>query len=218
MFAPTGTLLFSLISRLNVWYKFGLASGRAYEEEPAMDNSAGTIRQLLANAARDVTPSCAGMFGEVRESSARERIVKTNPTRSPRVSGVARPSGARAGSSGGGGGGGGGTNPNEPISGAREGSGIFGDVRQCSAPPARGGCETNPIAAGTDPAAELSNRQLAAAQLLALGRTGRQAAGEVGVEEHTITRWRRMPLFAAEVRHQRQAAFQLRVAGRAAGR
>src|SRR3954454_17529835 len=52
-----------------------------------------------------------------------------------------------------------------------------------------------------DPA-DLSTRQIAAARLVAMGRSGRAVAAEVGVNEHTITRWRRTRRFDEEVRRQ----------------
>ena len=48
----------------------------------------------------------------------------------------------------------------------------------------------------------LSSRQVAAARLLALGRCGRAVAVEIGVNEHTVTRWRRNRRFDEEVRRQ----------------
>ena len=61
--------------------------------------------------------------------------------------------------------------------------------------------KTNPTAA---PHIDLTTRQVAAARLLALGRCGRSVAREVGVNEHTVTRWRRMPAFANELRRQQE--------------
>jgi len=68
-------------------------------------------------------------------------------------------------------------------------------------------CETNP----PPQSSELTPRQISAARLLILGRTGRDVARELEVEEHTITRWRRMSMFRAELarQHERAMAMQL---------
>jgi transposase-like protein len=89
------------------------------------------------------------------------------------------------------------TNPIEPNAYVRECSEMLGDVRECSA-------VTTDLADGANPTPhhELADRQIAAARLLALGRTVRATAAEVGVEEHTVTRWRRQPAFQSEVGRQ----------------
>ena len=99
------------------------------------------------------------------------------------------------------------TNPIQADADVRECSERFGDVRECSAVDTRAADETNPTT--------LPDRQVAAARLLALGRTVRATAAEVGVEEHTVTRWRRRPAFVAEVRRQHALilARQVRAAG-----
>jgi FixJ family two-component response regulator len=80
---------------------------------------------------------------------------------------------------------------------------MFGNVRECSAPRDSAGCGTNP----TPQSSQLSPRQVAAARLLILGRCGRDVARELEVEEHTITRWRRMPAFRAEIQRQLASIF-----------
>jgi hypothetical protein len=49
-------------------------------------------------------------------------------------------------------------------------------------------------------AAGLSARQLAAARLLAAGRTVPGAAAELGVDRSTVWRWQRDPAFSDELR------------------
>lgn len=183
------------------------------------------VRDLLAEAARGAAPSCAGMFGNLREATATAQGVKTNPIprpasaadeRDPRATHGFVPPGPDANT--------------KPLRGSaaidplacgaslRGSSGIIGNVRECPAPRESG--KTNPIsshapgdaAPGERP--ELPPRQVAAAQLLAIGRSGRQVAAAVGVEEHTITRWRRAAAFRAELRRQQQAALAIEVARR----
>lgn len=145
--------------------------------------------KLLQRAARSATPSCAGMFVNVREGAAETRNEKTNPmvcsqmeSRSPE------------------GHGGGKTKPNQPISSAREGAGMCGDVQQRASATTHAGDETKP----TPRAGDLTLRQVAGARLLALGRSGRAVASEIGVDEHSITRWRRLSAFGSEVRRQHE--------------
>ena len=151
-----------------------------------------SARELLFNAVASATPSCAGMFANIRECSAPSRNDKTNPP-SPiapdrTISGApAAPSAARESASDG--------MPPQRT----ECSEMFRDVRECSSKTRND--RTNPKATG-EPG--LSARQVAAARLLALGRSGRAVATEVGVEEHTVTRWRRAPAFVAEVRRQHE--------------
>jgi len=64
--------------------------------------------------------------------------------------------------------------------------------------------KTNPPASvGTDPS--LTERQLAAARLLAWGRTTSQVAKELEISRQALWKWRRDPVFAGEVRriHER---------------
>jgi hypothetical protein len=61
--------------------------------------------------------------------------------------------------------------------------------------------KTNPPISDSSSKA-LSSRQVAAARLLALGRSARSAAAEVGVNEHTVGKWRRIREFEDEVRRQ----------------
>ena len=77
---------------------------------------------------------------------------------------------------------------------------MFNNVQECSAPDGIADYETNPTPA------QLTPRQIAAARLLALGRTGRAVARELGLEEHTITRWRRLPAFLRELDRQQNLA------------
>ena len=69
--------------------------------------------------------------------------------------------------------------------------------RYRASPPARS-CETNPIAA--EASATLPPRHLAAARLLARGRTVSAAAAELFVSRQAVWRWSRNPAFAAELR------------------
>ena len=55
----------------------------------------------------------------------------------------------------------------------------------------------------------LNSRQVAAAQLLALGRTTKAVAQTIGVERHTIARWQRSPDFRAELERQQKLAAAL---------
>jgi transposase-like protein len=50
-------------------------------------------------------------------------------------------------------------------------------------------------------------RSLSAVRLLILGRCGRDVARELGVNEHTITRWRRLPAFGEELRRQQELLY-----------
>ena len=88
------------------------------------------------------------------------------------------------------------TNPIEAGADVHECASMCTDVRECASPEARAGDETKPMPL------ELTDRQVAAARLLALGRTGRDTAAEIGVNPHTIVRWRRLSGFQAEVRRQ----------------
>ena len=85
---------------------------------------------------------------------------------------------------------------------------MFGDVRECSASSDRKNDETNPTRSVPT---LLTPRQISAARLLVLGRCGRDVARELGVEEHTVTRWRRLPAFAAELARQQRLALKLQL-------
>jgi hypothetical protein len=132
------------------------------------------------------------MFEDVRFRSVGARNVKTNPIaparagRDASASSTCTASGAAAPAPSG---------PGAPA-GAAGGSKTFENARQCSAP-ARD-CKTNPPPM-------LAPRQVSAARLLLAGRTCRAAARELGVEEHTIYRWRKLPAFRAELERQQRA-------------
>ena len=147
-------------------------------------------REALARAVAAVAAGRAEMCGDVRKGAADGRSDKTNPP-------TAREPVPHVGA--------GETNPNEADPSARKGARMCGDVRECAALTASAGDETNPTrvtTAATDRDGEVIPRQVAAARLLALGLSGRAVAAEVGVNEHTITRWRRTPAFGAELRRQ----------------
>ena len=146
-----------------------------------------STRELLSNAVAAATPSCAGMFANVRQGAAQTRSDETKPI---------HPSGPAT----------------RPVGRMRDAAhhieraaarpspraGLCGDVRKGAVTTRND--ETNPSPAS----APLRTRQVAAARLLALGRHGRAVAAEMGVNEHTITRWRRTPAFADEVRRQHE--------------
>jgi hypothetical protein len=151
------------------------------------------LRDLLSKAVAPATPSCAGMFTNVREGAERSESANTKPTAHPPApSTTARSAPPVAPAK---------TNPNKPIAGAREGAETCGNVRERAAATARAPYGTNPTPRDK---MELTPRQVAAARLLALGRCGRAVAAEIGVNEHTVTRWRRVPAFATEVRRQHE--------------
>src|SRR6185437_16452409 len=97
------------------------------------------------------------------------------------------------------------TNPIEPTENVRKSSGMFNNVLECSAPARSADYETNPKPA------QLTPRQIAAARLLALGRSGRAVARELCLEEHTITRWWRLSAFVVELDHQQNLAMMYRL-------
>ena len=139
-----------------------------------------TAQSMLRRAVRGATPSMGGMFSNVHPCSAPQPASRTNPSPvSGRVAGPVC------------------DDTRTPVDAAPpDGSGakcseMFRNVQFCSAPKRSG--ETKPIAPG------LSPRQRSAARLLVGGRTARGAAAELGVEEHTIGRWRKLPAFAREV-------------------
>ena len=47
--------------------------------------------------------------------------------------------------------------------------------------------------------AKLNENQLLATHLVAIGKNGKQIAGELSVAEETISRWKKLPEFQAEV-------------------
>ena len=147
--------------------------------------------QALFNAVAVATPSYAGMFANVREGAAQPRKCETNPmaTTPPERPAPAPPSGSSARK---------GSCAAAVAAGGIGRAGMCGDVRKRAAKTGNG--ETNP----SPPGAVLPPQRVAAARLLALGRCGRAVAAEVGVNEHTITRWRRTPTFAAEVARQHE--------------
>jgi len=53
--------------------------------------------------------------------------------------------------------------------------------------------------ANTDGSNEVTEAQTLAAQLLALGRTGRSVAEQLGIREETVSRWKQRPEFRAAV-------------------
>ena len=58
---------------------------------------------------------------------------------------------------------------------------------------------TTEPSASTGGSNEVTEAQTLAAQLLALGRTGRSVAGELGIREETVSRWKQRPAFQAQV-------------------
>ena len=145
-----------------------------------------TLSQAVAGAA----PVWMEMFENVQQCSSPEPDSKTNPPARAATTPALHEADAPP------------AVPGRPQGGvaapqpAGSSSEMFNNVQRSSAqPPA---IKTKPIAS----ADQLPPRQLAAARLLALGRTGRAVAGELGVEEHTISRWRRAPAFRDELRRQ----------------
>jgi hypothetical protein len=151
------------------------------------------VRSLIAQAAAVGAPTFAGMCGNVRKSAAHARNERTKPMPPPdlitippmrgnlRECASPMPNGK--------------TNPSPTV--AATAAHTCGNVRECAAQNGNG--KTNP----TPPV--LQPRQLSAIRLLILGRCGRDVARQLGVNEHTITRWRRLPAFAMELRRQQDA-------------
>jgi DNA-binding CsgD family transcriptional regulator len=101
------------------------------------------------------------------------------------------------------------TKPIRPMSDVQESSTTFRNLQQSSAHTPGAKNETKP----TDAAAPsvLTPRQLAAARLLVLGRTARQTAREIGVEEHTIGQWKKRGEFRDELDRQSRLALAVQV-------
>ena len=156
------------------------------------------VQALLARASAAAASS--EMSGNLQFSSARAKSAKTNPTVPSRRVDPGITSSPRTDAFG--------TNPIEPTPNVRESSGMFNNVRESSAERTGKSDETNP------PRSELTPRQAAAARLIVLGRTGREVARELKVEEHTITRWRRMPGFAAEIARQERMVLAMQLGER----
>jgi hypothetical protein len=155
----------------------------------------------LARAAAAGAPTCAAIFANVQQSAVPRENVKTNPKppssplnpptgSSPVTLSATRPCPSRE------------TNPIKPIPRAQQSSSTFRNVHQSPPTPSSAHCETNPPP-------DLTSRQLAAVRLLLLGRSGRAAARELDLEEHTITRWRRLPAFRAELARQHELALAM---------
>jgi hypothetical protein len=138
-----------------------------------------SIRKRLFDAVALAAPACSQVFTNVHEGSPKRESAETKPS-SP-VTPIASRQSSR----------------DEPPTPRGRCSQTFTDVHECSSKPRSN--ETNPT---PPPGARLTARQVAAARVLALGHSGCAAAAEVGVEKHTITRWRRTPAFAAEVERQ----------------
>ena len=173
----------------------------------------GRGRAVLAQAVAGVLTSSAAMCGNVRSCAAQTSSDQTNPPQPSADDSVQNRPSARSligGSSAQ-------IAPRPSVSPAEKRAGMCGDVRQGAAQTRNS--KTNPPSLtaqppptiATDDTAEgdehdrnpeLTTRQVAAARLLALGRCGRAVAAEVGVNEHTITRWRRTRCFDDEVRRQ----------------
>src|SRR5688572_20354567 len=160
-----------------------------------------TVQTLLARASAAAASS--EMFRNLQFSSAQTKNAKTNPpgvhVGACHISGKpgrCKPNGALR------------TNPIEPTPNVRESSGMFDNVRESSAPRAGKSDQTNPTQSGLTP------RQVAAARLLVLGRTGREVARELDVEEHTISRWRRVPGFASEIARQERMVLAMQLGER----
>jgi hypothetical protein len=145
-----------------------------------------TVHKFLSDAVASATPSCSQMFTNLPECSSKTRSDKTNPSPpATRVTALAASAAPRSAS----------TDATAPE--PRGCSQIFTDLHTCS--PIQRNDETNPPQRSSP---HLTARQVAVARLLALGRSGSAAAREVGVEKHTITRWKRSPGFADEVHRQ----------------
>lgn len=87
----------------------------------------------------------------------------------------------------------------EPAGGSK----VFQDVPRGSGMfPKDEMCKTNPtpLQLPTPPAGDLPARQLSAARLLLQGLSSDRVAAELKTTRQTINRWRRNPLFVAEVR------------------
>jgi hypothetical protein len=164
-----------------------------------MPASIHNVQSLLARAAGKALPR-TGMCGNLQVASAASQICKTNPPHAAPSHAVGGAREAAEFSAR--------TNPIKARWGAHQSAALFGNVRQCSAPHAIENDETNPTAPG------LSPRQVSAARLLVLGRTGRDAARALGVNEHTITRWRRLPAFEAELARQHRLVLALELGER----
>jgi hypothetical protein len=147
----------------------------------------------LTQAAAACAPRCSGIFGDVRFSSPSNQIDKTKPNPLAAAASASSPL----------------TPERSPVNSSGDGrkcSGMFNDVQQSAAHERNS--KTKPTLTG------LTVRQTSAARLLVLGRTGRQVARELDVEEHTITRWRRLPGFAAELARQQNLALALQLTSR----
>jgi FixJ family two-component response regulator len=86
------------------------------------------------------------------------------------------------------------------ASGVRQGAATCNRVQQTTA--VAPDAETNPIH-------PLTPQQVAAARLLAAGRTNRAAASELGINEHTVGRWRRRRDFAEELARQQRVMLSI---------
>jgi FixJ family two-component response regulator len=73
------------------------------------------------------------------------------------------------------------------------------DVQECAAQSAND--KTNPPSP-----TGLTDRQVTAARLLVMARSARQVAREVGINEHTVGRWRQTRGFRDELRRQHAQA------------
>jgi hypothetical protein len=87
----------------------------------------------------------------------------------------------------------------DAVAAVQKSSDLFRNLQKCSDSEARKTNETNPM----PPAAshrDLNPRQCAAARALALGDRASAVAMSLNVTPQTISRWRRMPAFSAELR------------------
>jgi hypothetical protein len=64
----------------------------------------------------------------------------------------------------------------------------------------------------------LTPRQVSAARLIVGGHSGRSTARELGVEEHAVSRWRKLPAFRAEIDRQQRLLLAAVAAGRRGAR
>jgi DNA-binding NarL/FixJ family response regulator len=157
--------------------------------------------RAVAGAVAGVVPASAEMCGIVRQGAAQTANQKTNPPRA-HAAADSKQNISNASSA---------VSSSAPI---EKGAGMCGDVRADAAqtrnhktnppqpPPSSHARITTNRDDDVAPVRALTPRQVASARLLALGRCGRAVAAEVGVNEHTITKWRRTRRFDDEVRRQ----------------
>ena len=149
-----------------------------------MANLVPLTQAVLARAVGAAMQPNAGICSKAQPGAALARFVGTNPiataSRPPAARPVVSPRGT--GSTG-------------APGRVQESAAKCNGVQQSAAPAGRD--ETNPFG-------PLTPQQVAAARLLAAGRTNRAAAAELSLNEHTIGRWRRRRDFAEELARQQR--------------